>query len=350
MRILIVEDEPKAREGLAALVRRLENQALVQTASNGAEALALCEKAVYDIIFTDIRMPKVSGLEMIQKLDTCCQQIVIVSGYADFSYAQMAIQHGVADYLLKPVSPSRLKELLSRVRKNVHAIKQTCLTGYLQDYEFLDEDHRQYLRQRLDLGNSVLVVHGERETGEDAARKKWTEQLSGFSGDVYTLACGSRYCCVISGRYEEEEIRSAAASYGLNVQSVFADQLPDVYRSLIGAEPVQRQNDTESSRMVRLVRQFIRENYASEISLEVLSKITYVHPNYLSKIFKRETGENISDYILSYRIEQAKRLLMDPSLKIYEVAEKSGFHTSKYFAALFKAEVGVTPSQYRDSL
>ena len=350
MRILIVEDEPKAREGLAALVQRLEGSACVQTASNGTEALTLCEKNVFDVIFTDIRMPKMSGLELIQRLDAYCQQIVIVSGYADFSYAQTAIQHGVADYLLKPVSPSKFKELLGQLRKNVHAIKQVYLASYLQDYEFLEEDYRQYLRQRLDLGDSGLALYGERSGKGDEAWREWTERLSGFSGDIYTLAYANRYLCVISGMYEEQEVRSAAVPYGLAVQHVPVDQLPDFYRRLIGAEPVRRHNDTESSRIVRLVKQFIQENYASEISLEVLSKISYLHPNYLSKIFKRETGENISDYILSYRIEQAKRLLMDPSLKIYEVAEKSGFHTSKYFAALFKTEVGITPSQYRDSL
>lgn len=349
MKILIVEDEPKAREGLAMLVRRLEGSACVRTASNGAEAIALCGESMFDVIFTDIRMPKMSGLEMIEKLDTYCQQIVIISGYADFSYAQAAIRHGVADYLLKPVSPAKLKELLARVKKNVHAIKQTCLAGYLQDYVFLEEDHRRYLRQRLNLSEQVLVLWKDRDTGEDAAQQQWAERLAGLEGEIYTLACAGKCLKVISGA-DEEAVRSLPVPCGWTVRRVCMDRLPDFYRGLTGAEPAKRQEHTESSRTVRLVKQFVQENYASEISLEVLSKVTYLHPNYLSKIFKRETGENISDYILSYRIEQAKRLLMDPGLKIYEVAERSGFHTSKYFAALFKAEVGVTPSQYRDSL
>ncbi len=354
MKILIVEDEPKARVGLAMLIQRMDPSAQIQTTSNGKAALAMCRETMFDIIFTDIKMPGMSGLEMLDKLDTYCQQTVIVSGYADFSYAQTAIQYGVADYLLKPVSPTKLKELLVRVKKNVHSIKKTCLAGYLQDYTFLEEDHRRYLHQRLDLSDQVLLLWKERNTGEEDAQKNHEEQanlFSGLEGDVYSLTQAGIRLWVISGTaVEEKAAQEAAAQYGLKAQMVSTDQLPEFYHQLTQTELAQGQEHTEGSRTVRLVKQFIKENYASDISLKVLSKITYLHPNYLSKIFKRETGENISDYILNYRIEQAKKLLKDPSLKIYEVAELSGFHTSKYFAALFKGMVGITPSQYRDSL
>lgn len=275
MKILIVEDEPKARASLAALVGRLRPSALVQTAVNGAAALKLCRETDFDLIFTDIKMPGMSGLEMLDKLDSSCRQIVIVSGYADFSYAQHAIQRGVADYLLKPVSPAKIRQALERAEQNLRGVKRSCLVRYLQEYPFLEKEHRRWLRQRLNLDGDVFVLWG----------------------------------------------RGSASG-----------------------------EDSESGWAVRLVKQFVRENYVSEISLKSLSEITYLHPNYLSKIFKQETGENISDYILRFRIEKAKELLRDPSLKIYEVAEKTGFHASKYFASVFKAEVGVTPSEFREGL
>ena len=137
MNILIVEDEPKARAGLAALVGRLRPPALVQTAVNGAAALELCRETDFDIIFTDIKMPGMSGLEMLDKLDSSCRQIVIVSGYADFSYAQHAIQRGVADYLLKPVSPAKIRQALERAEQNLRGVKRSCLVRYLQEYPFL---------------------------------------------------------------------------------------------------------------------------------------------------------------------------------------------------------------------
>lgn len=343
MKILIVEDEPKARAGLAALVGRMKPGAAVQTAANGVAALELCEKTAFDLIFTDIRMPGMSGLEMLDKLDARCRQIVIISGYADFSYAQHAIQRGVADYLLKPVSPAKIRQALLRAEQNLRSVKRSFLVRYLQEYPFLEEEHRDYLRQRLEFGQSVFVLSGQGAgEGWEAAGEKLGENAYPFSYDKNALLI------VWGPEVEEQAVRDYGAAYGFGVRAVPPGQLPQVYQKQMQVEDFHAREDSETGRAVRLVKQFVKENYGAEISLKSLSEITYLHPNYLSRIFKQETGENISDYILHFRIEQAKELLRDPSLKIYEVAEKTGFHASKYFASVFKAAVGVTPSEFRE--
>ena len=350
MNILIVEDEPKARAGLAALVGRLRPSALVQTAVNGAAALELCRETDFDLIFTDIKMPGMSGLEMLDKLDSSCRQIVIVSGYADFSYAQHAIQRGVADYLLKPVSPAKIRQALERAEQNLRGVKRSCLVRYLQEYPFLEEEHRRWLRQRLGLEGDVFVLWG-RGPASGENREAWEKEGSALGEEVYAFSYGENALLLLWGAdVNEEAVKAWGKARGLGVQRVTPEQLPQVYQKQMQTEELPPREDSESGRAVRLVKQFVRENYVSEISLKSLSEITYLHPNYLSKIFKQETGENISDYILRFRIEKAKELLRDPSLKIYEVAEKAGFHASKYFASVFKAEVGVTPSEFREGL
>lgn len=351
MKILIVEDEPKARAGLAALVGRLKPSASVQTASNGAAALEVCETTSFDLIFTDIKMPGMSGLEMLDRLDSSCRQIVIVSGYADFSYAQNAIQHGVADYLLKPVSPVKIRQVLLRAEQNIHAVKRSCLVRYLQEYPFLEEEHRQYLRQRLGLDREVFVLWRKEPAPHREERESWEEAGRKLGEDAYPFSYGGNAFLILWGPdVEEAGVQAYGAAYGFEVQAVSPEQLPGVYQKRMQVEAFQPREDSETGRTVRIVKQFIKENYGAEISLKSLAEITYLHPNYLSKIFKQETGENISDYILRFRIEQAKELLRDPSLKIYEVAEKTGFHAAKYFASVFKTEVGVTPSEFREGL
>jgi len=73
-----------------------------------------------------------------------------------------------------------------------------------------------------------------------------------------------------------------------------------------------------------------------------------LHPVYLSKMYKSETGENISEYLYRIRMEQAERLLADPRLRIYEIAERIGYNKPQYFIKLFKTYSGSTPQEYRD--
>ncbi|MNR63101.1 HTH-type transcriptional activator Btr [compost metagenome] len=65
-------------------------------------------------------------------------------------------------------------------------------------------------------------------------------------------------------------------------------------------------------------------------------------------LFKKEMGQTISDFVQDTRIRRARKLLQDPNIKIYEVADQVGIQTSAYFTYLFKKTVGCTPQEYRD--
>lgn len=118
MRILIVDDEPIIRQSLAQLITQTDKRCeIVGTAQNGQEALQLLPQLQPDVIFTDIRMPGMSGLELAQHISQSAPeiQIVILSGYAEFEYARSAIDSGVVSYLLKPTKIQELKTVLSKL-------------------------------------------------------------------------------------------------------------------------------------------------------------------------------------------------------------------------------------------
>jgi two-component system response regulator YesN len=73
-----------------------------------------------------------------------------------------------------------------------------------------------------------------------------------------------------------------------------------------------------------------------------------MHSSYVSKLFKKNTGMNLSDYITSHRIKISKELLCDPQYKIYEVAYKVGFNGPKYFNKVFKSKTGMTPLEFKN--
>jgi len=118
MRIVIVEDEEKTRNGLANLIKKLApHYSVIGTAENGIEGLKLVENTMPDVIISDIIMPEMDGIEMIRNIrdkNYACE-IIILSGYAEFGYAKDAINFKVFDYLLKPVTKKILKEMLIKV-------------------------------------------------------------------------------------------------------------------------------------------------------------------------------------------------------------------------------------------
>lgn len=118
MRILVVEDEEYSRRSLVKQIHQLDTTGTFKVieASNGKQGLEMfqCEQA--ELVLTDIRMPHMSGLELLKHIAQSNPQakVVMVSGYAEFNYAREAIKYGAAGYLLKPVKDSALQEVLGQ--------------------------------------------------------------------------------------------------------------------------------------------------------------------------------------------------------------------------------------------
>lgn len=121
MRILIVEDEIKIRVGISRLITSHTQHTVVGEAKNGKEGLEIINRYHPQLVISDIRMPVMDGLEMLEeavKQGHHCH-FVILSGYSEFEYAQTALRYGVDDYLLKPLAPEDVTELLDKIQKKI---------------------------------------------------------------------------------------------------------------------------------------------------------------------------------------------------------------------------------------
>lgn len=117
-KVLIAEDESLQLAGIANMVLRISNKfEVVAQAQTGVQALELADEHLPDVVITDIQMPQMGGIELIEALRDRLPgtQFIIISGYSEFEYAQKAISLGVAAYLLKPVDPDELSDALSIV-------------------------------------------------------------------------------------------------------------------------------------------------------------------------------------------------------------------------------------------
>lgn len=118
-KILLVEDEPAAQRYLRSLIeRKCPDFSVAASAGDGVEALEQVRRTAPDLIVTDVKMPKMDGIDLVVALRELAPRtpVVIVSGYQEFDWVRRALNTGVVDYLLKPVAPRRLSDLLAGLR------------------------------------------------------------------------------------------------------------------------------------------------------------------------------------------------------------------------------------------
>ena len=168
MKIVIVEDEPRIREGIAMLLGRLGPEyQVVASAENGKIGLEKILETRPDLIITDVKMPEMDGVQMLTALrqQGIQTQAVVLSAYSDFSYAQKTMKLGVKDYLLKPIDRESFLEVLKEAgaqQRNTRTVLEQSLTGILRQGvmhpEQLTPELSKVLRERFS-------IHPERPLG-----------------------------------------------------------------------------------------------------------------------------------------------------------------------------------------
>lgn len=197
-KVLVVEDEKLIRQGIAAMIKRsgIPVEEVIEC-NNGLSAMDVLSKEQIDVVFTDIRMPKMNGIELVQAMQELDNPplAVAISGYDDFSYAVEMMRHGVREYILKPVERDKLKSILEKLDNEInHRIedkeKLDALDNQLLKYMLRDKDSKEedtlLLAQTLNrkVGSEYVVVVANADTSA----------LSGITlkgvqgGNVYIVA------------------------------------------------------------------------------------------------------------------------------------------------------------------
>ncbi|MDQ6419985.1 response regulator [Paenibacillus sp. LHD-117] len=139
----------------------------------------------------------------------------------------------------------------------------------------------------------------------------------------------------------------------MNIEKIYntasLHELRQLMLSIIKSHTSESDSSTESLRkVIEDVVSLIEKDYSRDISLEHLAKKVYLSPAYLSRLFKKYTGQSITKYITSIRLEKAAQLLMETNKKITDIYQEAGYQNFAYFSALFKNHYGKTPSEYRE--
>lgn len=345
-RAIIIDDEPGFRATLKKLINwEFLDLSLIGEFGNATDVLPFIEKEHPDIIFCDVRMPGISGIDLLKSITTLENiKFIIVSGHNDFQYAKEAIRHHAFDYILKPVSPEEISGVILRAIASLNEANQ------LQNQKFLSNLD---LKRLISKYESLLIHYVESKDilSIDFCIDEFIQSLdSDFPPNLYSNIF-SEFSLIVARicenfKLDTEALRKAYSNVDIvNFEDLsdLSDKLKYLFQCLIN---LLLTTPTEGRKIVEAALEYINQNYTQKISLEIISKRFYINPYYFSQLFKNVTNNNFSNYIVQKRMEKAKELLRSSNLKVYQVAELVGYIDEKSFSRMFKKHVGVSPAKY----
>ncbi|RIX50791.1 response regulator [Paenibacillus nanensis] len=396
-KLMIADDEPKIRRGLSkALPWQELGIELVGEAENGVQALEAAKEKKPDLLFVDICMPLMDGLEFVQQVRLHVPHciVIIISGHDEFRYAQQAVKLHVFEYMLKPVVKSKLESV---VRKAVHELELArdssrrlhwmnqqlqdnsaairdafllkWLEGIVEPEAILGQSH--YLGLGWEGAAGLIAFKVVQHADSGKSKRVWDRSLLEFAlrniaGDMMAGSPEASHAA-LTDRYGHTLVLCRADScpewpaLGAKIQdkmeslldkTIIVEQqtaerltgMPETYRAL-----VKSLSDRSSlSPIVILTRKYIDRHYhRPDLTLSDVAEGVQVSPTYLSKQLKKELGLSFIDYLTEVRIRKAIQLMNDPLFKVYEIAESVGYSSQHYFSSAFKKVTGTSPMAFK---
>ena len=368
-KLLIVDDEWMIREGLEKTIPWNEwDIEVVGTAKNGCEALEKLQELTVDILLTDIRMPKMTGLELIE---VCKQQypsmkIVLLSGHDEFSYAQKALRLGVSDYLLKPTDFHELKRVMLTASQELKMAKDALGSSLPLLLESLiaspSADKFDQLKQQTEFQGAygILMIQGTENHSPTTEFETFVSIKTKEAATVfffYQLENEEQWKQLIAKQIDSLQ---KSGFKGIMKASSFSEELEQLYNLYLQATAaslplcqdqgleVYRYNEEKRDPSILNTIQFVSDNLEKPLNQTEFAKELHMSNSNFSKTFKQYTGMNFVDFITEKRIAKAKELLTYTNLKTSEIAQQTGYPEVRYFHQVFKKRVGCSPREFRE--
>lgn len=203
LEVLIVDDEAELRKSLASVLQsQFPDYSLrVQEAENGRQALEILAEKDYDLVFLDVRMPEVSGLEALAKIKEASPEtiVLIMTAHSNLQDAILAIKNGAYDYIEKPVQPQKIQEVLRKALEARELVSSLAISRPILDddvdTEFVGSSSKMravfQLIHRLSQVDTTVLIRGENGTGKELVAKAIHFNSPRKSGEFLALNCGA---------------------------------------------------------------------------------------------------------------------------------------------------------------
>ncbi len=356
IRVLIVEDAPLIRQSLAIKAESWNDTTVVAgTAANGKQALEWLEQNYADICMTDVRMPMMDGLELIKHVNEKYPWMVsfLISSYSDFEYAKQSLELNAVDYVLKPVEQQALNVSLGKAASKLAAVRNSEAAAILVRKLPL---HRGMLDRWMEHVRSIrietmpLMVVDTLEMLED-----WVEERYWLLNPL-AMAWLQMVVDELSTERFSMELHEGK-DLGLGEAVLSRDKIRPYFRLCAvrrleeGAhrlfKVMKGLQENQTTKLIDHIQKYVQDHYATITSLQDLANVVNMSKNYMSNLYKQETGMTVWGYVVSVRMKQARELLLNTDLKNYEISSRVGYEDSTHFSQLFKEYYGLSPSEYK---
>ena len=395
------------------LNKLFQDHEVVGDFQNGALALDYLKKneGQVDLVITDIKMPVMTGIELVKSSINELKSppiFLVLSGYDEFTYVRDTMKYGAFNYLLKPIKKDELKRVIEEVEiklqelkkkdkimnKSIELIKKDFFKHLLFSSSEVNLKIDKALLENIQLDENyyykmvVLPINkddkqlGTKLLGEYIKEiTKFNDKIEYlyfyFDDNVYIIFCfnineivdinlvikeiddetdifikNNMSVFILKCTEKVWELREYSKivkkvkenmMYTKKIKKYFIEDLNEL------SEILDDDKNVYSATSIKLAIQFITNNFNKNITLKDVADEVFLSQNYLSELFKKETGEGFYEFLSNYRIKRAKEMLITTNLKIYEVAESVGYNDSITFGRAFKKITGTTPNSFRNN-
>lgn len=347
-KLIVIDDEYIVVEGIQAMLARMKlGYEVAGAASDGLAGLSLIDQIQPDLVITDIRMPGMDGLSLIETASKSHPEtmFVIISGYSEFEYARRALSMGVKGYIDKPISMQKLRDVIEAIEESLaaddrrtdeklkfretHARMEEGLGACMKS--IADADAAEFYRCATALFAQIQAVS---ETDAD------------FRRSLYKALC---VLSDITAEGNPNVHRETLVSYQETLRLDTSAALHDYYFEIAGRIEKCLEAGATGSRheAVLAALAYINNNFGRDIGLNEVAESVHLNPAYLSALFKEEVGTSFIKYLTELRLRYAKKFLSD-GRKVKEVSTMVGYNNYRYFCDIFKKNVGTTPYEYKN--
>lgn len=348
--VMIVDDVEIFRRDIKRLKHWGEASGFVITneASDGIEALSALENNNVDLIISDIKMPNMSGIDLLKNVNerNLCPYTVLLSDYTDYNYARQGFIYHAFDYLGKPVNENDLINLLSRIRLDLDAKKKE--KEKIQELQeiasdtFCSEADKDIIINLISNGdessfnNINEIIEKIRLYFDNNFDKAYftIKKVLTFIMDetIHKQPWIKNYCNF------EHYIKFSDWNQLISALNEKLEKLCSLIKQFIGCS---------GDGLVRQASIYIIEHIEEDLSISLLAKKLFISKSYLCEKFKHERGISLLEFITKVKMERAKKLILENKLKNYEIAELLSFNDHEYFSKLFKKFTGMTITEFR---
>ncbi|WP_027695599.1 helix-turn-helix domain-containing protein [Vibrio litoralis] len=340
--IVIVEDELIEMESIERIVLTCVDNALIHKASTGRKAIQLIDDIKnIDLMLVDINIPLPNGKEVIDYLRSKNNEakVVVTTANDDFDMLRNMFNLQIQDYLLKPVRQKVLSETIKKTlefdeekSKESKQLKETINNLFLEKNYVLWNDFV------LETINECYV---QTKAGEDARGrvKNFLDTLGFFLDSLsedYSSICSKLHAL-------SEDVGRSGLKEDLYSRLIFS--LFDVGNVIF--TPLFKKQSSSVDFIAR-AKFHIEKKRLNNITLDDIAEKTFVSSCYLSRAFKKSENVGFSNYITQRKLIVACALLKFSDLKINTISLELAWKDSNYFCRIFKKEIGVSPSDYRE--